>query len=123
MSALDRARREVGDRRLLRLPAWARTIRMRLTLTYSAVLFGITALALAAVYVALSSTISAEPLDPVTVKKFYKAADGTIVYKPGEQFQVADLESGAARGQLHVPADAAAVLDDRAGGDVRAEPG
>ncbi|WP_200849173.1 cell wall metabolism sensor histidine kinase WalK [Curtobacterium sp. 18060] len=93
MSALDRARREVGHRRFLRLPAWARTIRMRLTLTYSAVLFGITALALAAVYVALSSTVSAEPLNPVTVKKFYKAADGTIVYKPGEQFQVADLET------------------------------
>ncbi len=70
-----------------------RTIRMRLTLTYSAVLFGISALALTAVYVALSGTVSAEPLNPVTVKKFYTAADGTIVYKPGEQFQVADLAS------------------------------
>ncbi|MGN7222448.1 sensor histidine kinase [Curtobacterium flaccumfaciens] len=93
MTALDRARREFGGRRFLRLPTWARTIRMRLTLTYSAVLFGITALALAAVYFALSSTVSAEPLNPVTIKKFYKAADGTIVYKPGEQFQVADLET------------------------------
>ncbi|PZF56317.1 sensor histidine kinase [Curtobacterium sp. MCSS17_008] len=91
MTALDRARREFGGRRFLRLPSWARTIRMRLTLTYSAVLFGITAAALAAVYVALSSTVSAAPLNPVTIKKFYKAADGTIVYKPGEQFQVADL--------------------------------
>ncbi|AOX67713.1 two-component sensor histidine kinase [Curtobacterium sp. BH-2-1-1] len=70
-----------------------RTVRMRLTLTYSAVLFGISALALTAVYVALSKTVSAEPLNPVTVKKFYTAADGTIVYKPGEQFQVADLAS------------------------------
>ncbi|MDB6427090.1 hypothetical protein [Curtobacterium sp. 20TX0008] len=39
----------------------------------------------------MSSTISAAPLNPVTVKKFYTAADGTIVYRPGEQFQVADL--------------------------------
>lgn len=91
MTALDRARREFASRWLGRLPPWARTIRARLTLTYSAVLFGISALALAAVYLALSTTVSAEPLNPVTIKKFYKAADGTIVYKPGEQFQVADL--------------------------------
>lgn len=79
--------------RVERLPPWARTIRMRLALTYSAVLFGITALALSAVYIALRSSVRAEPLSPVTVKKFYKAADGTIVYRPGEQFQVADLET------------------------------
>ncbi len=93
MSALDRVRRELTGLVAARLPAWMRTIRMRLTLTYSAVLFGISALALTAVYVALSGTVSAEPLNPVTVKKFYTAADGTIVYKPGEQFQVADLAS------------------------------
>jgi signal transduction histidine kinase len=91
VSAIDRARREFASRRFVRLPSWARTIRARLTLTYSAVLFGVSALALAAVYLALRTTVSAEPLSPVTVKKFYKAADGTIVYKPGEQFQVADL--------------------------------
>lgn len=93
MSALDRVRGELTGLVAPRLPAWMRTIRMRLTLTYSAVLFGISALALTAVYVALSGTVSAEPLNPVTVKKFYTAADGTIVYKPGEQFQVADLAS------------------------------
>lgn len=91
MTALDRARREFTSRWVGRLPPWARTIRARLALTYSAVLFGISALALAAVYLALRTTVSAAPLSPVTVKKFYKAADGTIVYKPGEQFQVADL--------------------------------
>lgn len=45
-----------------RLPIWARTIRARLALTYSALLFGITALILAGVYVALSQTIDAAPL-------------------------------------------------------------
>ncbi|HLT62199.1 MAG TPA: ATP-binding protein [Microlunatus sp.] len=77
----------------LRLPDWARTIRVRLTLTYSALLFGITALIIAGLYLALSQTIVAEPLDPVTVKRFEKRPDGTIVYKPGEQFQAADLAS------------------------------
>ncbi|HEX8488909.1 MAG TPA: ATP-binding protein [Propionibacteriaceae bacterium] len=76
-----------------RLPPWIRTVRVRLALTYSALLFGITALLLAGVYLALSSTIDAAPLDPVTVKKFTRAADGTIVYRPGEQFQAADLDS------------------------------
>ncbi len=76
-----------------KLPGWFRTIRVRLTLTYSALLFGITALILVGVYIALSLTISAEPLDPVTVKKFTRTADGRIVYRPGEQFQAADLDS------------------------------
>jgi signal transduction histidine kinase len=75
------------------LPAWARTVRVRLALTYSALLFGITALLLLGVYVALSQTIDAAPLDPVTVKKFTRNADGTIVYREGEQFQAADLAS------------------------------
>lgn len=76
-----------------RLPPWLRTIRMRLALTYSGLLFGITALILAGVYLALSRTIDAAPLDAVTVKKFTRAADGTIEYRPGEQFQAADLAS------------------------------
>ena len=48
-----------------RLPPWLRTVRVRLALTYSGLLFGITALLLAGVYLALSSTIDAAPLDPV----------------------------------------------------------
>lgn len=93
MTATDRARRQMSSHFGRMLPPSVRTIRARLTLTYSAMLFGITALLLLGVYIALSETISAEPLSPVTVKKFYKNPDGTIVYKPGEQFQVADLES------------------------------
>ena len=66
---------------------------MRLALTYSALLFGITATILAAVYLALSRTIDAAPLDAVTVKKFTRTSGGTVVYRPGEQFQAADLAS------------------------------
>lgn len=77
----------------MRIPAWLRTVRVRLTLTYSALLFGITALLLAGVYLALSQTIDAEPLDAITVQKFTRKGNGEIVYKSGEQFQAADLAS------------------------------
>ena len=87
------ATRRPANRLGARLPGWARTVRARLALTYSALLFGITALLLLGVYVALSRTIVAAPLDPVTVKKFVRASDGTIGYRPGEQFQAADLAS------------------------------
>ena len=70
-----------------------RTIRVRLALTTSSWLFAISALLLVAVYLALSQTIDARPLDPVTVKKFERRPDGTMVYKAGETFQAADLET------------------------------
>lgn len=63
-----------------------------MALTYSFLLFGITALILGGIYLALSHTLAAEPLDPVAVKKFYNAEDGTMVYRPGETFQFADIE-------------------------------
>lgn len=72
---------------------WTRTIRARLALFTSAWLFAISALILLGVYAALSNSIDARPLDPVTVKKFEKHADGTLVYRHGENFQVADLRS------------------------------
>lgn len=75
------------------VPPWARTVRVRLTLTYSGLLSGITTLLLAGVYWALSQTLIAAPLDPVTVKRFTRAADGTITYRAGETFQAADLDS------------------------------
>ncbi|MFD1721951.1 sensor histidine kinase [Amnibacterium endophyticum] len=77
----------------MRIPPALRTIRVRLALTYSALLFGISALAIGAVLLALSATLPNEPLSPVTLKKFTRLSDGTLVYKPGEQVQVADIES------------------------------
>lgn len=70
-----------------------RTIRVRLALTTSSWLFGISAFIVAGVYVALSHTIDAGPLDPVTVKRFERRPDGTMAYRSGENFQAADLES------------------------------
>lgn len=74
-----------------RLPAWARTVRVRIALTYSALLFAVAALLLGGVYLALSGSIEARPLDPVTVQKFEKGAGGTVKYKPGGDFQAADI--------------------------------
>lgn len=74
-----------------RLPPWLRTVRVRLALTYSAALFGVTAVLLGAVYLALSSSIEAKPLDPVTVKKFERGPDGIIRYRGGGEFQAADI--------------------------------
>lgn len=64
---------------------------MRLTVTYSAVLFALSALLLGAVYYALTRTIDARPLDAVPVKKFEKGEDGKLVYVPDGDFQAADL--------------------------------
>lgn len=75
------------------LPRALRTIRVRLAVTTSLWLFAISALILIGVYVALSQSIDAGPLDPVTVKKFDHRPDGTMVYRTGESFQAADLES------------------------------
>lgn len=70
-----------------------RTIRVRLALTTSLWLSAVSAVILAGVYFALTVTIDAAPLDPVTVKKFDRKSDGTMVYRVGESFQAADLES------------------------------
>lgn len=70
-----------------------RTIRVRLALTTSLWLSIISAVILAGVYLALSATIDAAPLDPVTVKKFDRRPDGTMAYRVGESFQAADLDS------------------------------
>lgn len=80
--------------RLLRLPrpAWTQTIRFRLAATYSLVLFLLTSVVLGAVYVAVSATVDAAPLNAVTVQKVH-TVDGKLVPKPGSEFQAADLAS------------------------------
>ena len=55
-----------------RLPAWARSIRFRLTLLYSSVLFALAALLVASLYLGLSLSVRGEPVsggDPV-VREF-----------------------------------------------------
>ena len=76
-----------------RWPRWSWSVRARLTLLTSGLLVLATALILLAVYLVLSSTLDAAPLDPVTVKKYEKLPDGTVQLKPGYEFQAADLAS------------------------------
>ncbi|PSK98478.1 signal transduction histidine kinase [Murinocardiopsis flavida] len=74
-----------------RLPGWTQTIRFRLTVAYSAVLFALVSLALGGVYLALSANVEAAPLKPVTVNKVYKDAQGDWQVKEGHQFEAADI--------------------------------
>lgn len=82
--------------RLRWLPPWMQTIRFRLTVTYSAVLFGLAALVLGGVYLAVraNTTASPKPLEPFTVSKAYKK-DGQWHIKDGQgqTFQAADIEN------------------------------
>jgi signal transduction histidine kinase len=77
----------------VRLPSWAWRVRTRLTVLTSGLLLLATAAILLAVYVGISSTVEAAPLDPVTVKKYEKRPDGTLEFKDGFTFQAADLAS------------------------------
>jgi signal transduction histidine kinase len=74
-------------------PAWARTIRFRLTVTYSAVLIGLSALLLGGVYAALSVMLDAKPLDPITVNKVYRDEQGNLHPKPGYTIEAAEISS------------------------------
>jgi signal transduction histidine kinase len=62
-----------------RLPPWARSIRFRLTLLYSAVVFGIAALLVGALYLGLSLKLREEPLaQQVAVRGVFQAPDGSL---------------------------------------------
>src|SRR4029453_5520170 len=53
-----------------RLPEWARSIRFRYTLLYSAVLFGLAAVVVAAIYLVLVMSLRGEPVLPTYSKKW-----------------------------------------------------
>ncbi len=62
------------------MPDWAGSIRFRLTILYSAVLFGIAALLVVALYAGLNWKLRQQPLsDRVAVNQFFQAPDGTII--------------------------------------------
>ena len=52
-----------------RLPEWARSIRFRYTLLYSAVLFGLAAVVVAAIYLVLMMSLRGEPVSPTYSKR------------------------------------------------------
>jgi signal transduction histidine kinase len=53
-----------------RLPEWARSIRFRYTLLYSAVLFGLAAVVVAAIYLVLMMSLRGEPVSPTYTRKW-----------------------------------------------------
>jgi signal transduction histidine kinase len=75
------------------VPLWAQTIRFRLTLTYSAVLIALSALVLGGVYFALRAYLDPQPLNPITVKPYYKDHSGKIQVQIGSKFEAADIAS------------------------------
>ncbi|SFD69596.1 sensor histidine kinase [Streptomyces aidingensis] len=68
------------------------TIRFRLAVTYSAVLFGVAALVVTAVYLVLSATLHAEPLNPVEVSHVWRNSEGLWEIKEDSTFRAADFE-------------------------------
>ena len=71
-----------------RLPEWARSIRFRYTLLYSAVLFGLAAVVVAAIYLVLMMSLRGEPVSP-TYSKRVCSLDGrcaTIDYFQAREF-------------------------------------
>ncbi|KQT94773.1 histidine kinase [Marmoricola sp. Leaf446] len=76
----------------MQVPSWARTVRFRLALISSALLFAVSALLVAGVYLAVSQTVDAKPLEGKTIKKVVKI-NGEYVLKEGETFEAADIGS------------------------------
>lgn len=68
----------------MRLPAWARSIRFRMTLLYSSVLFGLAALLLGALYLGLSLSLRGEPLSKRTA--VVTVVDGDTEIEEGQTF-------------------------------------
>ena len=63
----------------MKLPAWTGSIRFRITVLYSAVLFAIAALLVVALYAGLGWKLRQEPLsDSVAVRQYFQAPNGTI---------------------------------------------
>lgn len=60
------------------VPAWAATVRVRLAVLYSGLVFGIAAVLLALVYLALAQSVDAKPLDEADQDKFYVTDSGTV---------------------------------------------
>ncbi|MFF1818454.1 sensor histidine kinase [Kribbella sp. NPDC058245] len=77
----------------MNLPPFTQTIRFRLTLTYSAVLIALSALVLGGVYFALRAYLNPQPLNPITVKPYYKDHSGKIQVQVGSKFEAADIAS------------------------------
>jgi len=73
-------------------PIWTQTIRFRLTLAYSLLLFGLAALVIGGVYFGVAATVDAEPLRVIEVREGYRLPSGKVVTR-GAGFEAADLST------------------------------
>jgi signal transduction histidine kinase len=72
-----------------RLPEWARSIRFRYTLLYSAVLFGLAAVVVAAIYLVLMMSLRGEPPSPTYTRRWCRPLSDdcvTIDYFQAKEF-------------------------------------
>ena len=72
-----------------RLPGWTRTIRFRLAVTYSSVLFGLSAVVIGGLYFVLSSVLEAGPLE--SSPKMAKDDQGNWTVTEGARFDASDM--------------------------------
>jgi signal transduction histidine kinase len=84
-----------------RLPEWARSIRFRYTLLYSAVLFGLAAVVVAAIYLVLLMSLRNQPVS---------ASRACLLPSSGRVHTAAHLPGAGAGGQLPHPDQAAQLL-------------
>ncbi len=73
-------------------PAWSQTIRFRLTVAYSSLLFGLAALVVGGVYFGVVNRVDAEPLNVIEVQQGYRLPGGKVVTK-GDGFEAAELST------------------------------
>jgi signal transduction histidine kinase len=73
-------------------PVWSQTIRFRLTMAYSLLLFGLAAVVVGAVYFGVAATVDAEPLRVIEVREGYQLPNGKIMPR-GDGFEAADLST------------------------------
>ena len=104
-------------------PAWAQTIRFRLAPTYSALLFGDHRGGPGRGLPGAVPDRRRRAARPGHREEVPQGGGRQIVYRAGEQFQAADLASVQQAVNFTDAADAARLLDHRAGGHVRAQPG
>jgi len=73
-------------------PLWSQTIRFRLTVAYSSLLFGLAALLVAGIYLGVSNTVEAKPLRVIEVQEGYRLSSGKVITR-GDGFEAAELST------------------------------
>ena len=87
---------EEDPRRILvpvRVPAWAGSLRFRLTVIYSSILFGLAALVVAGIYFGLATRLNREPMyQDFTIQQVTPTPEGTVVTSRQFRAQIQTFE-------------------------------